>query len=106
MDSTLSTPLTSTRDLTDTRTPLRLVMFVASIFTLKSSTMTAATVSTRITSLFKCKYPIVLPGMSWISTPELVAAVSNAGGIGILATGELRWTLDCKKQMCVDIPNS
>jgi enoyl-[acyl-carrier protein] reductase II len=25
--------------------------------------------------------------MSWISTPELVAAVSNAGGLGILATG-------------------
>lgn len=46
-------------------------------------------VRTRITSLFKCRYPIVLPGMSWISTPELVAAVSNAGGLGILATGPL-----------------
>jgi enoyl-[acyl-carrier protein] reductase II len=46
-------------------------------------------VSTRITSLLKCRYPIVLPGMSWISTPELVAAVSNAGGVGILATGPL-----------------
>ena len=49
----------------------------------------APIVSTRITSLFRCKYPIVLPGMSWISTPELVAAVSNAGGVGILATGPL-----------------
>ena len=28
--------------------------------------------------------------MSWISTPELVAAVSNAGGVGILATGPLK----------------
>ncbi len=27
--------------------------------------------------------------MSWISTPELVAAVSNAGGLGILASGPL-----------------
>jgi enoyl-[acyl-carrier protein] reductase II len=27
--------------------------------------------------------------MSWISTPELVAAVSSAGGVGILATGPL-----------------
>ncbi len=27
--------------------------------------------------------------MSWISTPTLVAAVSNAGGVGILATGPL-----------------
>lgn len=47
----------------------------------------AKAITTRITSLFQCRYPIVLPGMSWISTPELVAAVSNAGGIGILATG-------------------
>mmetsp|Transcript_8218 Transcript_8218/g.18435 ORF Transcript_8218/g.18435 Transcript_8218/m.18435 type:complete len:360 (+) Transcript_8218:92-1171(+) len=52
--------------------------------------MTAApAVCTRITSLFGCKYPIILPGMSWISTPKLVAAVSNAGGVGILATGPL-----------------
>ena len=42
---------------------------------------------TRITKIFGIKYPIILSGMSWISTPELVAAVSNAGGLGILATG-------------------
>ncbi len=46
-------------------------------------------VGTRITRMLRCKYPLVLPGMSWISTPELVAAVSNAGGVGILATGPL-----------------
>mgnify|MGYP000155304177 CR=1 FL=1 len=34
---------------------------------------------TRITSMLGCRYPVILPGMSWISTPELVAAVSNAG---------------------------
>lgn len=45
---------------------------------------------TRITELLKVKYPIILSGMSWISVPELVAAVSNAGGCGILATGVLR----------------
>jgi NAD(P)H-dependent flavin oxidoreductase YrpB (nitropropane dioxygenase family) len=44
---------------------------------------------TRITELFGIRYPIVLPGMSWISVPELVAAVCNAGGIGYLATGPL-----------------
>ncbi len=44
---------------------------------------------TKITKLFKIKYPVILPGMSWISTPELVAAVCNAGGIGWLATGPL-----------------
>ncbi|XID74519.1 NAD(P)H-dependent flavin oxidoreductase [Alkanindiges sp. WGS2144] len=44
---------------------------------------------TRLTELLGIEYPIVLPGMSWISTPELVAAVSNAGGLGILALGPL-----------------
>ena len=42
---------------------------------------------TRITELFGIKYPILLSGMSWISVPKMVAAVSNAGGLGILATG-------------------
>ena len=44
---------------------------------------------TRLTEMLKIKYPIVLSGMSWISTPKMVAAVSNAGGLGILATGPL-----------------
>ncbi|HQP30046.1 MAG TPA: nitronate monooxygenase [Deltaproteobacteria bacterium] len=44
---------------------------------------------TRITELFGIKYPIILSGMSWISVPHMVAAVSNAGGLGILATGPL-----------------
>jgi enoyl-[acyl-carrier protein] reductase II len=44
---------------------------------------------TRITELFGIKYPIILSGMSWISVPKMVAAVSNAGGLGILATGPL-----------------
>jgi len=35
------------------------------------------------------EHPIVLSGMSWISVPKMVAAVSNAGGLGILATGPL-----------------
>lgn len=45
---------------------------------------------TRMTELFGIKYPIMLSGMSWISTPEMVAAVSNAGGLGVLATGVLK----------------
>jgi enoyl-[acyl-carrier protein] reductase II len=44
---------------------------------------------TRMTELLGIKYPIMLSGMSWISIPEMVAAVSNAGGLGILATGPL-----------------
>jgi len=49
----------------------------------------ASTIPTRITQMLGCKYPLICPGMSWISTAELVAAVSNAGGVGILATGPL-----------------
>ena len=44
---------------------------------------------TRITELFGIQYPILLSGMSWISVPRMVAAVSNAGGLGILATGPM-----------------
>ena len=44
---------------------------------------------TKLTEMVGIKYPIVLSGMSWISVPKMVAAVSNAGGLGILATGPL-----------------
>ncbi len=44
---------------------------------------------TRITELFGVQYPILLSGMSWISVPKMVAAVSNAGGLGMLATGPM-----------------
>jgi len=41
---------------------------------------------TRMTELFGIEYPIMLSGMNWLTTPKLAAAVSNAGGLGILAT--------------------
>lgn len=44
---------------------------------------------TAITELFGIRYPVLLPGMSHVSMPPLVAAVSEAGGLGILATGPL-----------------
>lgn len=44
---------------------------------------------TRITELFGIKHPIMLAGMNWVTEPKLVAAVSNAGGLGILATAHL-----------------
>ncbi len=39
-----------------------------------------------MTELFGCKHPVMLAGMNWITTPRLVAAVCNAGGLGIFAT--------------------
>ena len=44
---------------------------------------------TRITELFGIEHPILLPGMSWVAEPEIAAAVSEAGGLGILACGHL-----------------
>jgi len=44
---------------------------------------------TRLTERLGIQVPIVLPGMSWISKPPLVAAVAEAGGLGLLATGPL-----------------
>ncbi|MFZ4550764.1 MAG: NAD(P)H-dependent flavin oxidoreductase [Aquabacterium sp.] len=44
---------------------------------------------TRLTRLLGIQHPIVLPGMTYIAVPRLVAAVSNAGGLGILASGAL-----------------
>jgi NAD(P)H-dependent flavin oxidoreductase YrpB (nitropropane dioxygenase family) len=37
-----------------------------------------------------CRFPILQTGMGWVATPELVAAVSNAGAFGFLAAATLR----------------
>lgn len=41
---------------------------------------------TRLTELLGIRYPIIQGAMAWISCPELVAAVSEAGGAGVLTT--------------------
>jgi len=41
---------------------------------------------TRITERLGIRYPIVGGCMMWITTPEFVAAIANAGGLGILAS--------------------
>ncbi len=38
----------------------------------------------RVCEILNIKKPIVLGPMSWITSPELVAAISNAGGLGVL----------------------
>jgi len=42
------------------------------------------TFRTRFTELIGIEYPIVQGGMMWVGRAELAAAVSNAGGLGIL----------------------
>lgn len=44
---------------------------------------------TRITRLLGIRHPLLCPGMTYVSNATLVAAVSNAGGLGILAVGHL-----------------
>lgn len=43
----------------------------------------------RITELFGIEYPIVSGGMVWCSGWELAAAVSNAGGLGLIGSGSM-----------------
>lgn len=42
---------------------------------------------TKITELLGIKYPVFQGAMAWIADAGLVAAVSNAGGLGIIAAG-------------------
>jgi len=49
------------------------------------------TIDTPITRLFGTRLPIVQAGMSWVSsTSALPLAVTNAGGLGVLAAGPMR----------------
>lgn len=39
---------------------------------------------TRVTELLGCEYPIIQGGMAWVAEHHLAAAVSEAGGLGII----------------------
>ena len=40
---------------------------------------------TRVTEMLGIEHPIVMGGLTGVGTPELAAAVSNAGGLGLFA---------------------
>jgi enoyl-[acyl-carrier protein] reductase II len=42
---------------------------------------------TEICKIFGIEYPIILGGMVWVGKSDLVAAVSDAGGLGLLGSG-------------------
>ena len=44
-------------------------------------------IRTPLCDLLGIKYPIVQGGMAWVGTAELAAAVSNAGGLGMIGGG-------------------
>lgn len=43
----------------------------------------------KVAELLGLEYPIFQGGMAWVATAELVAAVSNAGGLGIIGSGSM-----------------
>ena len=43
-----------------------------------------ATINTTVTKLFNIKHPIMLAGMNVAAGPELAAAVTNNGGLGVI----------------------
>ncbi|MEJ5228667.1 MAG: enoyl-[acyl-carrier-protein] reductase FabK [Pseudothermotoga sp.] len=43
----------------------------------------------RVTELLKIEYPILMGGMAWAGTAKLAAAVSNAGGLGVIGSGAM-----------------
>jgi len=54
---------------------------------------------TRITQLFGIKYPIIQGAMMWLSRAEMVAAVSNAGGLGIMASLTFPTTRELREEI-------
>ena len=49
---------------------------------------------TRVSKLLGTKYPVIQGGMAWVAEYHLAAAVSNAGGLGIIGrqVHRLRWS--------------
>jgi nitronate monooxygenase len=54
---------------------------------------------TKITELFNIKYPIIQGGMHYVGFAELAAAVSNAGGLGIITALTQPSADDLKKEI-------
>ena len=51
---------------------------------------------TKLTNLLQIEHPIIQGGMAWVSESRLAAAVSSAGGAGIIASGgrSVEWVRD------------
>lgn len=45
---------------------------------------------TRVTDLFGIQYPFICSGMTYVSNAQLAAAVSEAGGLGLIQIGHLK----------------
>eukprot|EP00008_Paramoeba_atlantica_P011730 CAMPEP_0201484704 /NCGR_PEP_ID=MMETSP0151_2-20130828/8859_1 /ASSEMBLY_ACC=CAM_ASM_000257 /TAXON_ID=200890 /ORGANISM="Paramoeba atlantica, Strain 621/1 / CCAP 1560/9" /LENGTH=332 /DNA_ID=CAMNT_0047868489 /DNA_START=87 /DNA_END=1085 /DNA_ORIENTATION=- len=52
---------------------------------------------TRVTEMLGIEHPIILGGMTGVGTPELCAAVSEAGGLGLFAAHNAGSPEECRK---------
>ncbi len=46
-------------------------------------------IKSKIAEMLGLKYPLFQGGMAWVATAELVSAVSNSGGLGIIGAGSM-----------------
>jgi len=46
-------------------------------------------IQTRVNEILGIDYPIIQGGMAWVATPKLAAAVSNAGGLGVVGAAAM-----------------
>eukprot|EP01094_Clydonella_sp_ATCC50884_P019545 TRINITY_DN3848_c0_g1_i1.p2 TRINITY_DN3848_c0_g1~~TRINITY_DN3848_c0_g1_i1.p2 ORF type:complete len:368 (+),score=150.89 TRINITY_DN3848_c0_g1_i1:28-1104(+) len=59
------------------------------------------TITTPLTRLFGIKHPVILAGMNVAAGPELAAAVSNAGGLGVI--GGVGYTPDMLRKQIANL---
>ncbi|KAJ3096816.1 hypothetical protein HDU97_005560 [Phlyctochytrium planicorne] len=60
-----------------------------------------ATITTPLTKLFGIKHPVILAGMNVAAGPELAAAVTNAGGLGVI--GGVGYTPEVLREQIAEI---
>jgi len=56
-------------------------------------------IKTRLTEMLGIRYPIIQGGMQWLSRAELAAAVSNAGGLGIITAATHKTKADLRSEI-------
>ena len=54
---------------------------------------------TRVTEMLGIQYPIIQGGMHWLSRAEFVAAVSNAGGLGIITSANFSSSWELREEI-------
>ena len=58
-------------------------------------------IRTKLTDLLKIQHPVLLAGMNVAAGPKLAAAVTNAGGIGVL--GGIGYTPDMLREQIAEL---